>query len=164
MYPSLDPRLRIFAIPWRKRLRRDTIRAVGPLTTVATIAMSSAGRPRILLIDDDPNVREVLQHLLASFGYDAHTAAEGTSGLVRFDEGGWDLVLVDIVMPAISGWGVVETIRRRTPTTPVVLITGMNQPAVMQRARDWRLPVIVKPFRADAIRAIVATALQSRPA
>jgi CheY-like chemotaxis protein len=126
--------------------------------------MSSARRPRILLIDDDPNVREVLLHLLASFGYEVHAAAEGTSGLARFDEGGWDLVLVDIVMPAMSGWGVVETIRRRAPPTPIVLITGMHQPAVMQRARDWRLPVIVKPFRADAIRAIVATALQTKPA
>jgi CheY-like chemotaxis protein len=114
------------------------------------------------LIDDDPNVREVLVHLLGSFGYDVQTATEGASGLTRFGEGGWDLVLVDVVMPAMSGWEVVETIRRRAPSTPIVLITGMNQPAVMQRARDRRLPVIVKPFRSDAIRAIVATALHTR--
>ena len=126
--------------------------------------MSSAPRPRILLIDDDPNVRDVLLHLLASFGYEVQTAAEGASGLARFDEGGWDLVLVDVVMPAMSGWGVVEMIRQRAPATPIVLITGMSQPAVMQRARDWRLPVIAKPFRSDAIRATVATALQARSA
>jgi CheY-like chemotaxis protein len=124
--------------------------------------MSSTRRPRILLIDDDPNVREVLLHLLASFGYEVQTAAEGASGLARFDEGGWDLVLVDVVMPAMSGWGVVEAIRLRAPATPIVLITGMNQPAVMQRARDWRLPVIMKPFRSDAIRATVAKALQAK--
>jgi CheY-like chemotaxis protein len=123
--------------------------------------MTRASRPRILLIDDDPNVLEVLVHLLGSFGYDAHRAAEGASGLARFDEGDWDLVLVDVVMPAMSGWAVVENIRRRAPSTPIVLITGMNQPAVMQRARDWRLPVIVKPFRSDAIKAIVATSLQT---
>jgi hypothetical protein len=39
----------------------------------------------------------------------------------------------------------------------------MNQSLVMQRARDWRLPVIVKPFRADAIRTITATALEAKP-
>jgi CheY-like chemotaxis protein len=128
---------------------------------VAPIAMSTARRPRILLIDDDPGVREVLLHLLASFGYDCQTAADGASGLARFDEGGWDLVLIDIVMPAMSGWGVVETIRRRAPTLPIALITGMSQPAVMRRARDWRLPVIVKPFRSDTVRAVVATALQT---
>jgi CheY-like chemotaxis protein len=124
--------------------------------------MSNARRPRILLIDDDPSVREVLLHLLASFGYDCHTAADGASGLARFGEGRWDLVLIDIVMPAMSGWGVVETIRRRTPTMPIVLITGMSEPAVMRRAHDWRLPVIVKPFRSETVQAVVATALQTK--
>jgi CheY-like chemotaxis protein len=128
----------------------------------SSIALGSASRPRILLIDDEPNVREVLVHLLGSFGYDVQTAANGASGLARFDEGGWNLVILDIVMPAMSGWAVVETIRRRAPSTPIVLTTGMNQPAVMQRARNWRLPVIGKPFRSDTIRAIVATALQTR--
>ena len=73
--------------------------------------MSAVPRPRILLIDDDPDVRDVLQHLLASFGYDCHTAADGVSGLARFDEGVWDLVLIDVVMPTMSGWTVVEAIR-----------------------------------------------------
>jgi CheY-like chemotaxis protein len=125
--------------------------------------MSDARRPRILVIDDDVNVREVLLHLLASFGYDVHASTDPVSGLTRFKEGGWDLVLVDVVMPAMSGWVVVERIRQFAPTTAVVLMTGMNQPIVMQRARDWRLPVIVKPFRADAIRAIVAGALGAKP-
>lgn len=125
--------------------------------------MSQSSRPRVLLIDDDSNVREVLEHLLASFGYECQTAADATSGLARFDEGGWALVLVDIVMPGKSGWTVVETIRRLAPTMPIVLITGVNQPAVMQRARTWRLPVVTKPFRADALRAVVATALHIAP-
>jgi CheY-like chemotaxis protein len=125
--------------------------------------MTDARRPRILVIDDDANVREVVLHLLASFGYDVDASADPVSGLARFKEGGWDLVLVDVVMPAMSGWGVVERIRQYAPTTAVVLMTGMDQPIVMQRARDWRLPVIVKPFRADAIRAIVAGALAAKP-
>jgi CheY-like chemotaxis protein len=125
--------------------------------------MSSVVRPRILVIDDDPNVREVLAHLLASFGYDVHTESDGTSGLARFAEGRWDLVMVDVVMPAVSGWRVVETIRRSRSAPPIVLLTGMDQPAVMQRARNRQLPVIAKPFRADAIRTIIATALNERP-
>jgi CheY-like chemotaxis protein len=120
-------------------------------------------RPRILLIDDDTSVREVLSHLLASSGYDCHTAADGTSGLARFDEGGWDLVLIDIVMPAMTGWQVVETIRQRAPTTPIVLMTGMTVPAVMERAREWRLSVVPKPFRSETLEAAIATALAQRP-
>jgi CheY-like chemotaxis protein len=119
-------------------------------------------RSRILLIDDDPNVRDVLQHLLASFGYECHTAADGAAGLTRFDEGGWDLVLVDVVMPAMSGWRVVETVRRRAPTLPIVLMTGMSEPTVMRRARDWQLPLLTKPFRPETIRAVVAEALEPK--
>ena len=123
--------------------------------------MSVAPRPRMLLIDDDANVREVLKHLLASFGYECETAADATSGLARFDEGRWNLFLVDIVMPGTSGWVVVEAIRRRAPTVPVVLITGLNQPAVIQRARTWRLPVVAKPFRFDTLRTVLVEALQT---
>ena len=60
--------------------------------------MTDARRPRILVIDDDANVREVVLHLLASFGYDVDASADPVSGLARFKEGGWDLVLVDVVM------------------------------------------------------------------
>ena len=133
------------------------------IKTMSIIKAMSTSRPRILLIDDDANVREVLEHLLASFGYEGQTAADAISGLARFAAGGWDLLLVDIVMPGTSGWALVETIRRRAPTVPVVLITGLNDPAVMQRARTWRLPVIAKPFRADALQAVVVKALQDAP-
>ena len=125
-------------------------------------SVASLVRPRILLIDDDPNVREVLGHLLASFGYNVHTESDGTSGLARFAEGRWDLVMVDVVMPSVSGWRVVETIRRRRTAPPIILLTGMNEPTVLQRARHWRLPVLVKPFRADAVRTIVAVALNEQ--
>lgn len=126
--------------------------------------MSDARRLRMLLIDDDQNVREVLAHLLASFGYECQTAADGVTGLGHFDKGGWDLVLLDIAMPAMSGWTVVETIRRRDPLLPIVLITGMQEPAVMRRAREWRLPILLKPFRFEAVQTVVATALQPRSA
>ena len=125
-------------------------------------SVSSVARPRILLIDDDPSVREVLGHLLASFGYNVHTESDGASGLARFAEGRWDLVMVDVVMPSMSGWRVVETIRRLRPAPPIVLLTGMNEPTVLQRARNWGLPVIIKPFRADAVRTIVAAALNEQ--
>src|SRR5215470_1395734 len=125
--------------------------------------MSRAARPRMLLVDDDANVREVLEHLLASFGYECQTAPDAASGLARFEEGSWDLVLVDIVMPGMSGWALIEAIQRRAPTVPVVLITGLNQPAVMQRARAWRLPVIAKPFRADALQTALVNALHTEP-
>jgi CheY-like chemotaxis protein len=66
--------------------------------------MPEERQPRVLVIDDDTTVREVFSHLLASFGYDCHTAPNGARGLARFDERGWDLVLTDVPMPEMNGW------------------------------------------------------------
>jgi CheY-like chemotaxis protein len=124
--------------------------------------MAEAHPPRVLMIDDDPNVREAVRSLLASFGYDCQTAADGASGLSRFDEGGWDLVLTDLAMPEMSGWEVVQAIRRRAPTLPIVLITGLSNPDVMRRAREWRLPVLTKPFSVQTLKAAVVEALSHK--
>src|SRR5262245_54062322 len=121
--------------------------------------MSAGHAPRILVIDDDPSVRETVRSLLVAFGYECETADDGQQGLVRFDEGGWDLVLTDLAMPTMHGWDSVETIRRRAPTLPIVLITGVADAAVMHRAREWRVPVILKPFRLETLKATLVEAL-----
>jgi CheY-like chemotaxis protein len=123
--------------------------------------MAADRQPRVLLIDDDPSVREVVRCLLASFGYDCQTAADGARGLARFDEGGWDLVLTDLAMPEMNGWEVAEAIRRRSSTIPIVLITGLIDPEVEPRAGERGLPVVPKPFRVEILRAAVANALQT---
>jgi CheY-like chemotaxis protein len=118
---------------------------------------------RMLVIDDDPTVREAVCSLLASFGYDCQTAADGRSGLVRFDEGGQDLILTDLVMPEVSGWDVIEAIRQRAPTMPIVLMTALTDPAVLRRASEWRIPVVTKPFSVQTLRAAVVEALYRKP-
>ena len=125
--------------------------------------MEAERRPRVLVIDDDPSVREIVRYLVASFGYDCETAADGARGLARFDEGGWDLVVTDLAMPGMSGWEVAEALRRRSPTLPIVLITGLIDSEVMQRADERGLPVIPKPFREEMLRTVVAKALRARP-
>jgi CheY-like chemotaxis protein len=127
------------------------------------VRMVDEHRPRVLVIDDDPTVREVVSYLLASFGYDCETAADGVSGLARFDEGRWHLVLTDLAMPEMNGWEVAAAIRRRAPTTPILLITGLIGPEVMQRAAERGLRVVPKPFRSALLRVAVATALQTNP-
>jgi CheY-like chemotaxis protein len=123
--------------------------------------MAQGRLPKLLLIDDDPSVREVVSCLLASFGYDCQTAADGLEGLARFDEGGRDIVVTDLSMPEMSGWGVAGTIRRRSSTMPIVLITGLVDAEVLQRAGERGLPVVSKPFRAEMLRTVVRNALQA---
>lgn len=125
--------------------------------------MAEGRRPRVLVIDDDPGVREVVRYLFQDFGYECETAADGPRGLARFNEGGWDLVLTDLGMPEMSGWEVVEAIRRQSRTTPIVLITGLIGPEVIRRSGELGLPVVPKPFRSEVLRAAVARALEANP-
>jgi CheY-like chemotaxis protein len=116
---------------------------------------------RVLVIDDDASVREVVCLLLASFGYDCQSASDGARGLARFDEGGWDIVLTDLGMPGMSGWAVADAIRRQSHTMPIVLITGRIDSEVQRRAEERGLPVVPKPFRVEMLRAVVASLLQA---
>ena len=125
--------------------------------------MTETRRPRMLVIDDDPSVREVMSYLLVSFGYDCETAADGVAGVARFDEGGWDLVVTDLAMPGMNGWEVSEAIRRRSPTMPIILVTGLSGPEVNQRACERGVEVVPKPFRLETLAAVVAKALQASP-
>ena len=118
--------------------------------------------PRVLVIEDDPNLREIVSALLASFGYDCQTVADGRSGLVRVGEGGWDLVLTDLTRPALSGWAVVDAIRQEAPTLPLVLITELGDPAVLRRARDCRVQVLAKPFYVRTLKAALLEALHAK--
>jgi len=126
--------------------------------------MTSERRLRILVIDDDTSVREVVSLMLESLGYDVETAPDGPRGLVRFDEGGWDLVVTDLAMPEVSGWEVAETVRRRAADMPIVLITGLADGEVLTRAEQRGLPVVPKPFRWELLSAAVTQALHGRAA
>jgi CheY-like chemotaxis protein len=126
--------------------------------------MAAARRPRALVIDDDPSVCLVLSYLLDEFGVECQATTDGASGLARFEEGGWDLVVTDLAMPKMNGWEVIEAIRRRTSTMPIILVTGLIRAEVMRRASEWRVPVIGKPFPMATFQAAVQEALRGNAA
>jgi CheY-like chemotaxis protein len=132
------------------------------MTCIGRIRMTAAQPVRVLVIDDDSSVREIVREVLTTFGYDCHTAADGRSGLVRFDEGGWDLVLTNLVMPEVSGWDVVKAIRRRAPSTPIIVLTGSTDSAVMQQASEWQVPVVSKPFSLQTLKVTLVDALYTK--
>jgi CheY-like chemotaxis protein len=123
--------------------------------------MAAVYPPRVLVIEDDPNVRDLIDALLASFGFDCQAANDGQSGLVRFEEGGWDLVLTNL-MREVSGWEVVEAIRERAPSLPVVVLTGLSSPTVLRRALERRVTVIAKPFQVRTLKAALVEALYAK--
>jgi len=81
-------------------------------------------RGRILVIDDEPDIRESLEALLSEEGYHVELAANATEGQKRLESSSYDLVLLDLMMPDKSGMQVLEEIRMRDRETPVFLITA----------------------------------------
>jgi DNA-binding NtrC family response regulator len=106
--------------------------------------------PRILVIDDEPEMLELLREGLGSYDYQVVTANNGKEGLTKFTEGNFDLVLCDLVMPDLSGTQVLERILSVDEAVPVLMITGhptietaVN--AMAQGAYDY----VTKPFSFD---------------
>lgn len=117
---------------------------------------------RILIIDDENNIRTMLRLALAHVGHAAETAADGFEGLERFgpDGAGWDLVLLDQRMPGMEGLEVLREMRRRNPSILVLLITAFGTIDLADEAMQaGATNFLRKPFTVETLRAAVQAAL-----
>ncbi len=126
-----------------------------------TSPVPHVGARRILLIDDDTAVREVLAEMLRTADYEVVEAATGTAGLALLRASPFDLVFTDLGMPDMNGWEVAARARAVRPDTRVGIITGWDVRIDETRRRALGVEVvIVKPFRLqqvlDAVRGSLA--------
>ena len=112
---------------------------------------------RILVVDDEAEVRQLLHDILMSAGHKVTMADDGVSAVALFEAGNYDLVLTDLGMPGMSGWEVAEAIKSRRPQIPVGLITGwagiMEDTDLNKRGIDV---IVNKPFDMNQILNVVA--------
>jgi diguanylate cyclase (GGDEF)-like protein/PAS domain S-box-containing protein len=146
--------------------------AAGAATAASvTAAQRAAARPPggeelILLVEDEKSVRELAARILTRQGYHVLTAEHGRAALELLAEvtGRVDLLLTDVVMPELNGQDLAEEVRRRTPDTRVLFMSGYNEAAVL---RDGVLvpgtAFIEKPFSPAALLAQVRTILDAAP-
>ena len=118
---------------------------------------------KILVIDDEPELLEVLRELLVAEGHAVTACLDGESGLSRFQGEPFDLVITDLGMPGLSGWEVVNIIKDRRPETPVALLTGWADQIAPEEAQAKGADfLIAKPFMPEDIQAVLAQALASK--
>jgi DNA-binding NtrC family response regulator len=91
---------------------------------MASHSASISAKGRILVIDDEPDIRESLETLLESEGFGVELAQNGTEGLQKLETRGYDIVLLDLMMPDKSGMEVLQEFRLRDQVTPVFMITA----------------------------------------
>ena len=118
-------------------------------------------RPRILIVDDDENLRWVLQTQLEDMGYEAATAADGTQALAAIGQDPPSLVLTDLKMPGLSGMELLDRIRKEYTELPVVIVTafGTIQSAV-HAMRAGAYDYLTKPIDFEELGLVVDRVLE----
>jgi DNA-binding NtrC family response regulator len=112
----------------------------------------------VVVVDDDWRVLESLQNLLESAGYAAHGFASAQALLASRVWETFDLLITDIAMPQIDGFGLYRRLQSVRPGTPVLLITGGER--LLQEAEGLGVPVFFKPVDADRLLRSVAENLE----
>lgn len=81
---------------------------------------------KVLVVDDEPKLREILFRWLTHFGYETHTAPDGLSALALFKEHAFDVVVTDLKMPGLSGLQMLSILKELDPAIEVIILTGQG--------------------------------------
>ena len=109
---------------------------------------------KVLLIEDEPGVASLIEKSLSEYGHATHMVDQGKAGLGQVKDGGYDVVILDIMLPDMSGWDVCREIRGFDPHTPILMLTALNSlEHIVQGLEMGADDYLAKPFR---IRELVA--------
>ena len=119
----------------------------------------------ILVIEDEPLIRETLADMLSLGGHQVTLAESGEDGIRLFYQQEYDIVLTDLAMPGVSGWEVARSIREQRKDVPIVIVTGwgvtIERSEMEENGVDDVLP---KPFDIDHVLNLVQTLLMRQSA
>src|SRR5215470_10564394 len=129
--------------------------------TLSHAGMSSGNGARILIVDDDPGLREAYAEVLQYGGYSVTRADGGRAAVEALDRQHFDVILTDISMPDMDGLQLLRTVRQRDLDVPVVLMTGNPQVETAVEALDQgALRYLMKPVGEEALCQTVSEAVR----
>jgi signal transduction histidine kinase/CheY-like chemotaxis protein len=142
--------------------RGSTFRVALPLVGCARSSAYAAGAPpapgrrcsmtKILVVDDEEPVRELLRDILEDEGVEVTLAADGAEALARFEPGRFDAVLTDLGMPGMNGWELLRRVSERDQQVPLAVITGWGELVSTHEEKAARVEwVLTKPFSLSQI-------------
>lgn len=116
---------------------------------------------RVLLIEDELALGRLISQGLELAGYQVTVCRNGVEGFERACEGGWTVILLDVMLPGMDGWGVCRRLRDRRNTTPILMLTALDE--VDERVKGLNLGAddyLVKPFAFEELQARVAALIR----
>jgi len=126
--------------------------------------MNGMETQRILVVEDDSAIRQGLVDALKYAGYETLEAANGKDGLALALRGSFDLLLLDLILPYMSGFDILKAVREARPTLPVIILTARGEES--DRVQGLRLGAddyVVKPFSVRELLARVEAVLRRSP-
>jgi DNA-binding response OmpR family regulator len=124
-------------------------------------SQSIGGRPRILVVEDEPAIAFALETDLDADGCDVTVATTGDDGLRLAESGGFDLVLLDVMLPGMDGFAICRTLRREGHRTPVIVLTARTQDSDKIRGLELGADdYVTKPFNPRELRARIHAVLR----
>ena len=141
-------------------LESQRSRSVEPPSTAQTAARSE-GRQRVLVVDDEASIRDILAKTLALAEYEVDTAADATVALDRMRERrNYDLLIADLRMPGMDGLSLIREVKHINPNLPVIIITGFStESSAIEAVNLGVAGYLTKPFRVPQVLAAAAKAL-----
>ena len=143
---------------WLDSQRSRSMEAVQP-TQVQT---RNGGRQRVLVVDDESSIRDLLAKTLALAEYDVDTASDGASALDRLRErrGNYDLMIADLRMPGMDGLSLIREVKHINANLPIIIITGFStESSAIEAVNLGVAGYLTKPFRVPQVLAAAAKAL-----
>jgi excisionase family DNA binding protein len=117
-------------------------------------------RPRVLVVDDEASIRELLSKTLALAEYDVDTAPDGRTAIERLRRGHYDLLIADLKMPGLDGLSLIREAKRLIADLPVIIITGFStESSAIEAVNLGVAGYLTKPFRVPQVLAAAARAL-----
>ena len=133
---------------------------MGPAAPAVVTAPVRHNRHRVLVVDDEASIRDLLSKTLALAEYDVDTAADATSALDRMRTGAYDLMIADLKMPGMDGLTLIRQAKRIKSDMPVIIITGFStESSAIEAVNLGVAGYLTKPFRVPQVLAAAAKAL-----
>lgn len=118
---------------------------------------------KVLVVDDDEDLVQLVSYALAHAGYEAFTAVRGDEGAFAAASGGFDLVLLDLMLPGLDGLSALKEIKKAAPGTEVVMLTAHSSvETAVECMRAGAFDYIRKPFRIEDLEAVAGRAVEKR--
>ncbi|MCZ6538879.1 MAG: response regulator [Chloroflexi bacterium] len=136
--------------------QRGLVRSAHGLGTFARAPEPGDGIPRVLLVDDDPQMVDLLTAMLEDEDVAVTGAASAAEGIAELESTEFQVVFLDLIMPGGSGIELLKAIERQARKTPVVVVTGAGDGALVDEAMEYGpVTLIRKPFRANQVRQVL---------